>query len=187
MQNLNNLKKIAKELLEEIGEDPNRTGLKDTPRRMAKMWMEIFKGYDRRQMPEVTTFLNNDDGIAYNQIIADQGNFNSYCEHHMALFYGKYYFGYIPDKYIIGLSKISRLIDYFSSRMQIQERIGEQVVSYIERKLKPKGMILILKAHHSCKEVRGAKKKGEMTTSIIRGIFEVDTAAKQEFFNLINL
>lgn len=187
MRNLNNLKRISKELLEELGEDTRRPGLKETPKRMAKMFLEVFKGYDITQMPTVTIFDNNDDGISYNQILTDVGKFSSFCEHHMALFQGEYYFGYIPNKYIIGLSKIGRLIDYFSCRMQIQERLGIQVVDYLDKKLKPDGIILVLKAHHSCKEVRGVKKEGEMTTSIVRGVFETDVAARQEFFNLINL
>lgn len=187
MRNINNLKAISRQLIEEIGEDPNRTGLKDTPKRMAKMFLEIFKGYDREQMPIVTVFDNNDDGISYNQILTDVGRFNSFCEHHMALFQGTYYFGYIPDKKIIGLSKIARLIDYFSARMQVQERLGSQVVDYLDAKLHPQGLILVLKAHHSCKEIRGVRKEGEMTTSIVRGVFERDNAARQEFFSLIDL
>lgn len=187
MRNINNLKRISKQLIEEIGENPNRTGLKETPTRMAKMFLEIFKGYDIDQMPNITVFPNNDDGIVYNQIICDRGKFNSFCEHHMALFSGNYYFGYIPDKNIIGLSKIARLIDFFSSKMQVQERLGVEVIDYLEKKLKPKGMILILKANHSCKEIRGAKKEGQMTTSIVRGIFENDMMARKEFFDLIDL
>ena len=185
-RSLNNLKTICKKLLEEIGENPNRPGLKATPERMAKMYLEVFKGYDQEQMPKVTAFENDDDGIAYNQIICDEGKFNSFCEHHMALFQGTYYFGYIPDKRIIGLSKIARIVEYYASRMQVQERLGAQIVDYIERKLAPKGVILILKAHHSCKEVRGVKKEGEMTTSIVRGVFENEPVTRKEFFDLIN-
>lgn len=187
MRNLNNLKKICKDLLIEIGENPTRPGLKETPTRMAKMFLEVFKGYDNEQMPIITAFDNNDDGLAYNQIICDQGKFNSFCEHHMALFRGDYYFGYIPDKKVIGLSKIARIIDFYSSRMQVQERLGSQVLDYLQKKLEPKGMILVLKAHHSCKEIRGVKKDGLMTTSIVKGIFETDNEAKREFFNLVNV
>ena len=185
MQDINKLKKIAELLIKEIGENPKRTGLKDTPSRMAKMWLEVFKGYDIKQAPNVTVFPNNDDGIVYDQMITDQGTFYSFCEHHMALFHGEYYFGYIPDKYIIGLSKIARVIEYFSSRMQVQERLGNNVIDYLEKMLKPKGMILILKAHHSCKEMRGIKKNGVMTTSVVRGVFMGDPSAKQEFLSLI--
>jgi GTP cyclohydrolase I len=187
MRNLNSLKTICKDLLKEIGENPNRPGLKETPQRMARMFLEVFKGYDDNEMPKVTAFDNDDDGIAYNQIICDSGKFNSFCEHHMALFQGTYYFGYIPDKRIVGLSKIARIIDFYSSRMQVQERLGSQVVDFFERKLQPKGIILILKANHSCKEVRGVKKEGEMTTSIVKGIFESDPIARNEFFSLVKI
>lgn len=187
MQDQTKMKKLAEELLKEIGENPKRNGLKDTPKRMAKMWTEIFKGYDKRQMPQITVFANDDDGIVYDQIITDEGTFHSHCEHHMAVFYGQYYFGYIPDKHIIGLSKIARIIDYFSSRLQVQERLGSNVLDYLEKKLQPKGLILIMKAHHTCKEMRGVKKNGLMTTSVVRGTFANDASAKEEFLKLINL
>jgi GTP cyclohydrolase I len=187
MQDQNKLKRIAKNLIEEVGDNSTRIGLKETPRRMADMWREIFKGYDATQMPAVTLFPNGEDGITYNNIILDEGNFYSWCEHHMALFYGRYYFGYIPRRNIIGISKIARIIDYFSSRLQVQERLGNDIVDYLEKKLQPAGIILVLKAHHTCKEIRGIKKEGEMTTSIVRGVFETDASAKNEFFSLVNL
>lgn len=187
MRNLKNLKQIAKALLSEIGENPQRVGLKDTPTRMAKMWIDIFKGYDEEQLPNVTVFPNGEDGIEYNQIITDTGTFNSWCEHHMALFQGTYYFGYIPNKTIVGLSKIARVVDFFGAKLQVQERLGENVVSYIEKKVEPKGMILVLKAKHTCKTVRGVKKDGNMTTSIVTGIFKEDISAREEFFSLINI
>lgn len=181
------LKKLAQSILLEIGENPKREGLKDTPKRMAAMWSEIFKGYDSKQIPQITIFPNNDDGIIYDQIITDEGKLFSMCEHHMATFYGTYYFGYIPDKHIIGLSKIARVVDYFSSRLQVQERLGNNIVEYLEHKLKPKGIILIIKAHHTCKEQRGIKKEGVMTTSVVKGIFASDPSAKEEFISLISL
>lgn len=185
--NQSNLRKIAKQTLIELGENPNRVGLKDTPKRIAKMWVEIFKGYDSSKMPKITVFPNNDDGIVYDEIIIDKGKFYSHCEHHMATIYGNYYFGYIPNKHLIGLSKIARVIDYFGSRLQIQERLGNDVVNYLEQKLKPKGIILILKARHMCKEMRGVKKEGEMITSIVKGLFKKNQPAREEFLSLINL
>jgi len=187
MQDIKKLKKIAYNLLLEIGENPKRVGLKDTPKRMARMWTEIFKGYNPAQLPIITVFPNNQDGVKYDQIIIDQGTFHSYCEHHMALFKGQYYFGYIPNQSLIGLSKIARIIEYYSSRLQIQERLGQNIVDYIETKIKPKGMILVLKANHSCKETRGVKQSGVMITSIVKGVFEIDISAKEEFFNMIKL
>ena len=110
MHNQKKLKEIAFELLKEIGENPNRTGLKDTPKRMAKMWTEIFKGYDKQQIPNVTVFNNGNDGIIYDEMITDTGDFYSHCEHHTATFFGKYYFAYIPHPKgkLLGLSKVAR-------------------------------------------------------------------------------
>lgn len=187
MVNEKKLQQLAKQFLIEIGENPSRPGLKDTPKRMAKMWMEVFRGYDKESLPDVRVFPNNEDGINYDQIVIDQGTFFSHCEHHCAVFYGTYYFGYIPDKQIVGLSKIARLIDFFASRMQVQERIGEQLLSYLDSKLQPKGMILIMKAKHTCKMMRGVKKDGEMTTAIVKGIFATDASAKSEFMSLISM
>jgi GTP cyclohydrolase I len=183
MQDQNNLKKIAQSLIEELGGDVNCIELKDTPRRMAKMWKELFKGYDIEQIPDVTVFPNP----GYNQIILDQGNFYSFCEHHLMPFFGKYYFGYIPDTNIIGLSKIARIVEYFSSRMQVQERLGNDIITYLQEKLNSRGMILVLKGRHLCKEMRGIKKEGLMITSVVKGVFETDDSAKQEFFQLIEI
>lgn len=187
MQEQSVLKTLSKKLIEELGEDPNREGLKDTPKRMANMYKELFKGYDPAQIPNVQVFPNNEDGVIYDEIIVDQGDFYSQCEHHMVPFFGKYYFGYIPGKKIVGLSKVARVVDYFSSRMQIQERLGNDIVNYLDEKLESQGMILILKAEHLCKTMRGAKKKGQMTTSIVRGLFKENPAARNEFLQLIEL
>lgn len=136
-----------------------------------------FYGYEDVYNMEVEKYHNF---VANNLVVHN-------CEHHMALFSGQFFFGYIADQHIIGLSKIARTIDYFSNRMQVQERLGHDVVNFLEHKLKPKGMILILKAHHSCKEIRGVKKRGEMITSVVRGLFASDPSTKAEFISLINL
>jgi len=173
-------------ILQLIGEDPNREGLKDTPKRIVKMYKEIFRGYDPTQEPLITTFNNGADGVYYDQIITDQGYFFSHCEHHGVPFFGEYSFGYIPDKKVLGLSKVARVVDYYSAKLQIQERLGGEIIDYIEKVVKPKGLILQLKARHLCKEMRGVKKyDGKMTTSIVRGVFESDHIARQEFFELI--
>ena len=169
-----------------IGENTNRVGLQDTPKRVAKMFKESFRGYDDKQVPRVTTFPNGQDGIKYDQIITDSGYFYSHCEHHMVPFFGTYYFGYIPNKKIIGLSKVARVVDHFSAKLQVQERLGHEIVEYISNLINPEGVILQLKARHLCKEMRGAKKvNGEMTTSIVRGVFKKDLGAREEFYHLI--
>ena len=178
----------VKSILKFIGENPDRAGLKDTPKRVVQMWKETFRGYDPKFKPALKTFLNNEDGVAYSQMIIDSGYFFSYCEHHMIPFFGKYYFSYIPDKKIIGLSKIARIIDYYSARLQIQERLVKDVVDELETALKPKGIALVIKARHLCKEMRGAKKNnGKMVTSDLRGVFIKEQSTREEFMHLIKL
>lgn len=174
------------DILISIGENPDREGLKDTPKRVVKMWQEIFRGYDQKQKPIITTFDNNTDGIFYDQMIVDSGNFFSYCEHHMVPFFGKYYFAYIPNKKIIGLSKVARIVDFYSARLQIQERLVKDVVDELEKVLQPKGLALVIKARHLCKEMRGAlKHDGEMITSDLRGAFRKNGVTRMEFMNFI--
>jgi len=182
---MNEKEKLVKEMLIHIGENPDREGLRETPLRIVKMWDEIFKGYDEKQKPKITTFKNGSDGIIYDQMVIDTGDFFSMCEHHMMPFFGKYWFAYIPDKKIIGLSKIARLVDYYSSKLQIQERLVKEIVDEIENKIKPKGIVLVIKGEHLCKTARGAKKKGEMICSEVRGIFRTKPEVRAEFFSLI--
>ena len=197
---VNNMAKITKEtaenhikeLLEYIGEDPNRKGLKGTPDRIIRMWKEIFRGYDPSQKPKITTFDNNDDGIVYDNMVIDQGDFHSNCEHHCVWFWGKYWFAYIPNPKgkILGISKIGRVVDYCSARLQIQERLVHDIVDMLKEALgseyPPLGIALVMKGHHSCKEFRGAKKKGIMTSSYLEGAFKNDPQVRAEFMNLVN-
>ena len=136
---------IWRELLIAIGENPDREGLKDTPKRIARMYGEIFRGYQEKNKPKITTFKNGVDGISYSGIVCDKGYFFSHCEHHGMPFFGEYYLGYIPDKKIIGLSKLARVVDYYSSRFQIQERLSKEILNHIDSVAKPRGAILILK------------------------------------------
>jgi len=174
-------------IMEYIGEDAGRVGLVDTPKRVAKMYKEIFRGYDESQKPKITIFDNNDDGITYDQMITDKGDYYSHCEHHMVPFFGDYYFAYIPDKKILGLSKVARIVDFYSAKLQIQERLVTQIVDEIEKAVKPKGIALVMKGEHLCKTMRGVKKKGVMTTSDLRGVFKDKPEVRDEFLKLINL
>ena len=197
---INNMAKITKEtaenhikeLLEYIGEDPNRKGLEGTPDRIIRMWKEIFRGYDPSQKPKITTFDNNDDGIVYDNMVIDQGDFHSNCEHHCVWFWGKYWFAYIPNPKgkILGISKIGRVVDYCSARLQIQERLVHDIVDMLKDALgseyPPLGIALVMKGHHSCKEFRGAKKKGIMTSSYLDGAFKEDAQVRSEFMSLVN-
>jgi GTP cyclohydrolase I len=174
-------------ILEYIGENPNRDGLIDTPKRVVKMWGELFRGYDKEQKPKIAVFENGKDGLMYDQMIFDTGRFHSQCEHHMVPFMGEYYFAYIPDKKIIGLSKIARLVDYYSAKLQIQERLVKEVVDEVEKLLEPRGIALVMKAEHLCKSIRGVKKAGKMITTELRGAFKENLATRDEFLKLISI
>lgn len=179
---------IATAFLVAIGENINRGGLLDTPSRAARMWTESFRGYDPEQKPKITTFINGSDGLKYDQMVIDKGTFYSWCEHHMVPFFGTYFFAYIPNEKILGLSKVARIVDYHSARLQVQERLTKEIVDEFASALEPIGVALIMKARHLCKEMRGVKKtEGYMTTSDVRGVFREKPEARQELINLINL
>ena len=172
-------------LFENIGENPNREGLKDTPKRVVKMWKEIFRGYDETQKPKITVFDNGVDGLTYDNMVIDTGDFYSQCEHHMVPFFGQYWFAYIPDKKILGISKVARLVDFHSSKLQIQERLVKDVLDDLEKELQPLGIALVMKGEHLCKTMRGVKKKGYMITSDLRGVFKEKPETRAEFMRLI--
>lgn len=195
------MKKENKELtvrnmLLAIGENPNREGLKDTPKRVVKMWKEIFRGYDKKQCPKITTFNNGSDGIIYDQMICDTGKFYSHCEHHAVPFIGNYYWAVLPHPKgkLLGLSKVARVVDYFSAKLQIQERLTHEIVDYLWQALcnknlcknPPLGMALVMEAEHLCKSMRGVKKKGNMRTAKLIGAFKDDSATRAEFMDWVN-
>lgn len=184
-------KQHIKDLFQYIGENPDREGLKDTPDRMLRMFEEIFRGYRKDKQPKVTTFQNGSDGIVYDSMIVDSGDYYSLCEHHSMPFFGQYWFAYIPNPQgrILGLSKIGRVVDYCAAKLQIQERLVSDVVSIIQDALgseyPPLGIALVMKGRHLCKEMRGARKKGEMTSSFLTGAFKNESALRNEFLSMI--
>lgn len=175
-----------KTLIRYIGEDPEREGLIETPRRIIRMWKEIFRGYDLAQKPKITTFENE---LHSTDIVFDTGEYFSMCEHHILPFFGRYYFAYIPDPNgrILGISKIARVVGYCSARLQLQERLAEQVVEMLSSALDNKtlGMALVMKGKHLCKTMRGAKSNGEMTVAHLSGIFKENPDYRSEFYRLI--
>ena len=187
------IEKLIRQILIEIGEDPDREGLKGTPDRVCRMFKEIYRGYDPEQAPKITTFPNGTDGITYDNMVIDHGDYYSQCEHHMKDFFGKYWFAYIPAPTgrILGLSKIGRVVDYCSARLQLQERLGQDIVNMLKKALtingepEPLGIALVLKGRHMCKESRGARKKGIMTTTIIEGAFRDDPIVREEFMHQV--
>jgi GTP cyclohydrolase I len=173
--------------LQYIGEDVNREGLLKTPDRVVKMWGEIFSGYDKDAKELLTTF--DADGYAdhYDEIVLLKDiEVYSMCEHHMLPFFGKAHVAYIPGKKIVGISKLARLVDMYARRLQIQERIGDQVTSSIMELLEPKGAACIIEATHMCMRMRGVQKQNSiMTTSSMKGAFLDKPAARNELMELI--
>jgi GTP cyclohydrolase IA len=201
-----NKENIIKDMLTTIGENPEREGLKDTPKRVVKMWKEIFRGYDKSQKPKVTSFMNGNDGIVCDEMLHDDGSFYSHCEHHMVPFFGHYYFAYIPNPKgkILGLSKVARIVDYYSAKLQIQERLVSEIVKELwdaltiktlndvgdencyKEIIEPLGMALVMDGEHLCKTMRGVKKKGKMRATKLIGTFKTDPAARAELMAWVN-
>ena len=186
--NTQKIEELWTQLLIEIGEDPNRVGLKDTPKRIAKMYTQIFRGYDTECRPNITVFPNGTDGVYYNSMIIDKGYYYSQCEHHAVSFFGNYFFAYIPGDTLIGASKIARVVDYYSAKLQIAERLCQDVVNCLYEALNPKGMILIMEGRHLCKEMRGVQKYDAPFEVIeARGYFlENKDGCKDEFLSRIS-
>lgn len=180
--------KLIRDFFEYIGEDPDREGLVGTPDRMVRMFREIFRGYDPTKKPKITTFDNGRDGVIYDNMVVDRGDFYSLCEHHVRTFFGEYCFAYIPNPKgkILGISKIGRVVDYCSAKLQIQERLTREIIQMLTDALgeenPPLGMALMMTGRHMCKESRGARKKGVMTSSYLTGVFLTDPIVRREFY-----
>lgn len=173
-----------KYIIAAIGDNPEREGLIDTPKRVIKSWKELYVGYEQKPEDVITTF--SADG--YDQIVILKDiEFYSMCEHHMLPFFGKAHVAFIPGEKIIGISKLARLVDIYARRLQIQERIGEQVTTALMEILKPKAAACVIEASHMCMRMRGvAKQNSIMSTSSLKGLFMTDASAKAELFTLIN-
>jgi GTP cyclohydrolase IA len=174
-----------KTLLEQIEKDPKREGLKNTPRRVAKAYEFLTQGYQK----DVTEILN---GAIFHEkydemVIVKDIDFYSMCEHHMLPFFGKIHVAYIPDGKIVGLSKIPRLVDMFARRLQVQERMTQEIADAIQKHLSPRGVGVVAEAYHMCKMMRGVEKQNSNTiTSAMLGIFKSDARTRSEFLDLIS-
>ena len=172
-------------ILEGVGEDPEREGLKKTPARVAKMYAECFAGlYENPAEFFETTFDEHHEEM----VLVRDIPFYSMCEHHLAPFFGKAHVAYIPakDGHICGLSKLARLVDTFAKRPQVQERLTSQVADTLIEQLHPQGVIVVIEAEHLCMSMRGIKKPGSRTTtSAVRGIFQRNQATRAEALSLI--
>jgi GTP cyclohydrolase I len=178
-------------LLSSVGEDIYREGLLDTPSRVARMYEEIFGGYkqDPEKLLTVTFDSDDDEGDKYGSLVLVKDiPLYSHCEHHMVPFFGKAHVAYIPEEKVVGISKIARLIDCFSRRLQIQERLTTQVANALEKFLNPKGVAVVIEAEHMCMTMRGVRKPGARTvTSTLKGVFLKEVDARAEFYSLIGL
>lgn len=176
--NVERVEKAVTAILEEIGEDPSREGLVETPNRVARMFQEICSSLNDAP-PELKVFTND---AGYDQmVIVKDIPFYSLCEHHLATFFGTVSVGYLPKDKVVGLSKIGRTVEFFSKKPQLQERLTQEIANYLYDGLEPEGLIVMAKARHMCVESRGVKKSNCPTvTCAIKGNID-----KQEFLNLL--
>lgn len=182
----NQIERIAghvRAILEELGLDLSDPNLRQTDTRVAKLYLEMFHGLKEGSEPKVTMFPNDEN---YGHMVMEKDiPFYSMCAHHLVPFYGRAHIAYIPGERIIGLSKFARVLEFYAKRPQLQERLTEQVVGFLEEKLHPLGAMVVIEAHHLCVEMRGVKKPGALTvTSAIRGAFH-QRPVREEFLDLL--
>jgi len=178
------VRELIKRLLEEIGEDPNREGLLKTPERVEETMRFLTSGYkeDIEKIMNGAIFKESCDEM----VIVKDIELYSICEHHILPFFGKCHVAYLPKDKIIGLSKIPRIVDTFSRRLQVQERLTNQVATAIQKYLDPLGVAVVIRAHHLCMMMRGVQKQNSVAvTSCMLGVFKEDSRTRMEFLNLV--
>ena len=183
---LMDLESIIKNMLDKIGEDPDREGLLKTPKRVAKSWAFLTKGYD----DDIDDIVNGaifhekyDEMVTINNI-----DFYSVCEHHLIPFFGKAHVAYIPNGKVVGLSKIPRIVETFARRLQLQERMTQQIANTLKDILSPKGVAVVLEGQHMCMQMRGVEKQNShATTSFMTGLFREDERTRKEFLDIISI
>lgn len=182
--NQEKVKSLVTDLLKEIGEDPKREGLLNTPKRVAKAYEFLTLGYRMDVEQVLNKAIFNEK---YNEMVLVRNiDFYSLCEHHMLPFYGKVHVAYIPDGKIVGLSKIPRLVEIFARRLQVQERMTQQIADTIKEYLNPAGVAVVSEAYHMCMQMRGVEKQNSSATaSAVHGVFAEDARTRAEFMNLI--
>ena len=183
-KNIESLKEHYSKVLELIGEDPSREGLIKTPERVAKAMQFLTQGYEMNATEILQSAMFSED---YSQmVLVKEIEFYSLCEHHLLPFFGKAHIAYIPDGNILGLSKLPRVVDAFSRRLQVQERLTNEIRDCIQDILKPKGVAVVMEARHLCMQMRGVEKQSSLTTtSAFSGAFLESEKTRLEFMNLI--
>lgn len=185
MVDQNKIKEAVKLLLEGIGEDTGREGLADTPDRIARMYTELFAGMtEEPSVPLSRVFtVENSEMVLEKDIV-----FYSMCEHHMLPFYGKAHVAYVPNGKVVGLSKLARTVEIYARRLQVQERMTNQIADAVMEHLKPGGVMVVLEAEHLCMTMRGVKKPGSKTVSIAtRGAFAENVELQNRFFQMLRM
>lgn len=184
--NKNKTAGLISELIKEIGEDPAREGLLSTPKRVAEAYEFLTKGYgqDIEKVLNEAIFTEKYDEM----VLVKNIDFYSLCEHHMLPFYGKVHVAYIPNGKIVGLSKIPRIVEVFTRRLQVQERMTQQIADTINKFLQPIGVAVVSEAFHMCMMMRGVEKQNSSaTSSAMHGVFKEDAKTRVEFLNLISM
>lgn len=185
MEEQKRFEEAVKTMMRSVGEDPEREGLQKTPERVFKAYKFMFGGYeeDPKEILRSALFSSSNDEM----VLIKDIELYSTCEHHLLPIIGRAHVAYIPDGKVVGLSKIPRVVDVFSRRMQIQEQLTEQIAEAINDTIKPKGVAVVIQARHMCMEMRGVEKINSTTTSsALRGLFKRDEKTRSEFFDLIN-
>ncbi len=159
------VEELVAKLLSSVGENPQRSGLKETPKRVAKAYKELLSGYNYDPKETIKLF----DNTGFNELVTLVNiEFYSLCEHHMIPFFGKVHIGYVPGKKVLGLSKFARVVDMFSRRLQTQENLTKEISDFLDKNLKPKGLIILIEAKHLCVSMRGIKKNGFVTKTCLK-------------------
>ena len=186
MKKYDKIADLTNKLLEEIGEDPKREGLIKTPLRVAKAWKFFSNGYKQNLDDIINNAIFNED--SKDMVVVRDVEFFSLCEHHLLPFFGKAHVAYIPDGKVIGLSKIPRIIDMFSRRLQVQERMTRQISETVKDVLEPVGVAVIMEGQHMCMQMRGVEKQSSLaTTSSMLGKFRESDRTRAEFLTIISL
>ena len=180
------IESLISELLTQIGEDPNREGLLKTPQRVAKSWDFLSKGYEQNIDDIINDAIFYED---YDEMVTIRDiDFFSLCEHHLLPFFGKAQVAYIPNGKVVGLSKIPRIVEMFGRRLQLQERMTQNIAETLNDVLEPKGVAVVLEGQHMCMQMRGVENKNSYaTTSHMLGLFREDSKTRKEFLDLVEL
>jgi GTP cyclohydrolase I len=177
---------IVRDLLRLVGEDPNREGLRETPKRFLAAWRHYTRGYSQDPAQVLKTFEDGAEDCGDEVVLVSNLRVHTHCEHHLAEVFGVAHIGYIPNGKIVGLSKFQRLVDVFGNRLQVQERMTTQIASALVENLHPIAVGVVLECRHMCMEARGVSIRGAVTvTSALRGAFKENASARAEFLSLV--